>query len=149
MYTYNSTEPSDPDGSHCARPPILSPAVLNEFYQRTGLTEKWLRHQINRRTWPPSKARMDRARSMAKITGQHLSKQGEEWLLVLAREAEGWKRADYKAAFARDEGRSFDDIEDELFRLLEATDGIPAWLATHHSTWLAIQALLEQDTKRR
>jgi hypothetical protein len=112
--------------------------VLREFYGRTGLTEKWLRQRANeRQTWAPSKARMDRARSMAKMTGQHLLKHGDEWLLV-NREAKNH----YKAAFDRGDGRPFNHIENELFGALEAKGEIPYWLTSHLSTWRAIQALL-------
>jgi hypothetical protein len=89
-----------------------------------------LKRELARRSAPSSKAHVDRVRSMAKMTGQRLSKRGDRWVLVASGQ-------DPTSAFARGEGRSFKDIEDELFGLLEARGEIPGWLTSQHSTWLA------------
>jgi hypothetical protein len=112
-------------------------AVLREFYTRTGLTEKWLRQQANARTWGPSKARIDRVRSMAKeLIGGSLRTREGEWMIV----PDGRSYAEVSDTFHAGTFMPFNDIEDQLFVLLEARE-IPPWLASHHRTWRAIQAL--------
>lgn len=113
--------------------------ILADFYSRTGLTEKWLQQRANERTWAPSKARIDRARWMAKeLTGGSLRTRKGKWAIV----PNGSSSSDVDTAFAQEKGMAFNAIESTLFGSFEQRK-IPHWLASHYRTWCAIKALNE------
>ena len=113
--------------------------IVAEFYRRSGLTEKWLRQRADERTSPPSMARIERARWMArKLTGGSLRTRRAVWAIV----RHGSSRSEVDAAFAQGKGMTFDAIEDMLFRSFKPRE-IPNFLASYYRTWRAIKALEE------
>jgi hypothetical protein len=118
---------------------VRNKQILAKFYSRSGLTEKWLQQQANERTWAPSKARIDRARWMAKkLTGGSLRTRKGKWAIV----PNGSSRSEVDTAFAQEKGVTFNAIESTLFGSFEQRK-IPHWLASHYRTWRAINALKE------
>jgi hypothetical protein len=75
-----------------------------------------------------SQARVNRARSMARLIGRRLSNRGASWVLVA-------DIADAEAAHVAGEGRPFGEVESELFTIFEASGDIPRWLRPHYQTW--------------
>lgn len=113
--------------------------ILAEFYRRSGLTEKWLRQRADERTGPPSMARIERARWMArKLTGGSLRTRRGIWVIV----RDGSSRSEVDVAFGQGKGMTFNAIEDMLFGSFEPRD-VPNFLASHYRTWRAIKALEE------
>jgi len=116
---------------------VRNKQILAEFYSRSGLTEKWLQQRANERTRPPSKARIERARWMAKkLTGDSLRTRRGKWAIV----RRGSSRSEVDAAFAQGNAMTFNAIEDMLFGSFDQRK-IPYWLASHFRTWRAINAL--------
>lgn len=72
---------------------------------------------------------------MAKeLVGGSLRTRKGEWMITNA----GRSHREVSDLFANDGGMSFEDVEDLLFRLLEARGDIPPWLAGPYRTWRGI-----------